>query len=292
MPANRLALGTVQFGLPYGVANRQGQVPETEAREILKLAQAQGIDTLDTAIAYGTSEACLGAIGMQGWRIITKLPGLPAGQIDVTQWVQEQVAASMQCLRVHHLQGLLLHRSSDLFSSQGQPLYQALIHLKAQGLVDKIGVSIYDPDELPQLLAHYPIDLVQAPYNVLDRRLTDSGWLDHLFSRGIAVHARSVFLQGLLLMPVHDRPQAFNRWQPLWRRWHDWLRDTGQTPLQACLGFALAQSSIERVLVGVDSLSQFGEILAATAMPYCQPPADLCNDDPDLINPSRWQLRS
>lgn len=289
MPVNRLAIGTVQFGLPYGIANQSGQISLHEAKSILSEACAQGIDTLDTAIAYGTSEQQLGTIGVQGWKIITKLPGLSTHISDTAPWMRNLATESLKKLGVDRLQGLLLHRPADFFSPQGQDLYQGLQQIKADGRVDKIGVSIYDPHELTDLLPHFDIDLVQAPLNILDRRLIDTGWLESLHARGIAVHVRSVFLQGLLLMPAAERPGKFIRWQPLWQRWDDWIRDTGQTPLQACLGFALAQPWVERVIVGVDGLTQFQEILTAAAKPSVLPPADLKSVDLDLINPSRWQ---
>ena len=140
---NRLALGTVQFGLPYGIANQAGQVSRTEANAMLQLALANGIDTLDTAIAYGDSETCLGEVGSQGFRVVTKLPALPDNCADIGDWVQQQVNASLSRLGVVEVYGLLLHRSEQLLGSNGVELYQALQALKDNGQVQKVGVSIY-----------------------------------------------------------------------------------------------------------------------------------------------------
>lgn len=238
---NRLALGTVQFGLPYGVANQQGQVSLEEARAILEHAQAAGLDTLDTAIAYGNCEERLGEIGVSQWQVISKLPAIPEGCIDVAAWTRECVAASLRRLGIDQLRGLLLHRPEQLLAPQGDALYFALTHLKNDGLVQKIGVSIYGSEELNALNAKFRFDIVQAPLNLFDRRLIDSGWLARLSQQGTEVHVRSVFLQGLLLMQPAGRPEKFNRWQPLWDRWQQWLADTKLTPLQACLRPVLAQ---------------------------------------------------
>lgn len=285
---NRLALGTVQFGLPYGVANQQGQVGLEEARAILEYAQAAGLGTLDTAIAYGDGEERLGEIGISQWHVISKLPAIPEGCLDVTAWTRECVAASLQRLGINQLRGLLLHRPEQLHAPQGDALYSALTHLKNDGLVQKIGVSIYGPEELDALNAKFRFDVVQAPLNLFDRRLIDSGWLARLSQQGTEVHVRSVFLQGLLLIQPAARPAKFNRWQPLWNRWQQWLADTKLTPLQACLRHVLAQSEIDRVIVGVDSLSQLQEVLQATEGDMPQVPPDLHCNDPDLINPARW----
>lgn len=285
----KLALGTVQFGLDYGIANQRGQVCQDEARLILSHAKAHGISTLDTAINYGNSEQRLGEIGVAGWQVISKLPALPDHCQDVEAWVRSEVQASLERLRIPSLRGLLLHRPEQLLGKQGEKIHRALLALKQQGLVEKIGVSIYDPVELDSLTQYCHIELVQAPFNIFDRRLITSGWLDRLTKMNIELHTRSVFLQGLLLMPNTKRPDKFNRWQPLWQRWEQWLAETGLTPLQACLRDALAQTGIARVIVGVDSLAQIKEILLAAEGQAPELPEALQSNDIDLINPAHWK---
>ena len=284
----RLALGTVQFGLLYGVANQTGQVSRDEAATIIGHAWAAGLDTLDTAIAYGESEQRLGEIGIGQWRVISKLPAMLEEHTDVAAWVQESVLGSLARLKVPKLHGLLLHRPQQLLGPQGKALYRALTALKDEGKVEKIGVSIYGPDELDALWPYFQFDLVQAPFNIIDRRLATSGWLARLHQSGTEVHARSVFLQGMLLMGQTSRPASFSRWQLLWDQWHRWLVDQSMTSVQACLGFAMLQPEISRVVVGVDSLKQLQGILAAVEAPGVMPPAMLMSEDMNLINPSRW----
>jgi len=284
----KLALGTVQFGLPYGIANQSGQVTVAEAGEILKLAGSSGIDMLDTAVVYGESEQRLGEIGVQGWRIVSKLPAVPEDCLDLERWMAEALNGSLQRLKVSGLYGLLLHRPQQLLESRGERLYQALQQLKQAGVVEKIGISIYGPAELAAICSRFPIDLVQAPFNVLDRRLIDSGWLARLAEQGTEVHVRSIFLQGLLLMAANDRDRKFARWQSLWSDWDNWLRDQHLTPLQACLRHALSFPEIGRVVVGVDSRAQLREILGAATGALPELPAGLACSDVDLLNPARW----
>ena len=172
-----LALGTVQFGLPYGIANQIGQVNHLEANRIIELARSNKIDTLDTAIAYGQSEVCLGQIGVSDFKVVTKLPALPEDVTDVGLWVREQMQASLQRLNMTGVYGLLLHRSQQLIDSKRKVLVQALEQLKEDGIVQKIGVSIYDHSELTNIINYFPIDLVQSPYNLIDQSLQTSGWL-------------------------------------------------------------------------------------------------------------------
>ncbi len=285
---SRIALGTVQFGLPYGIANKEGQVTRSAAKAMLQLAAAKGVDTLDTAIAYGESESCLGEAGIQGFKVVTKLSAVPDGQDDVKGWVREQVMASLSRLGTASLYGVLLHRPGQLLGVDGKILYQALRDLKEVGLVQKIGVSIYAPGELDALIPQYRFDLVQAPLNLIDRRLFVSGWLDRLKQDGAEVHTRSAFLQGLLLMPRSAISSKFAPWTGLWDKWHNWLACHSVTAVQACLAFPLSLPEVDRVVVGADSKSQLEQIIAMSfgAVPDDLP--DLCCEDENLINPACW----
>lgn len=286
----RIALGTVQFGLDYGIANRMGRVPLEEAAAIVRQAAAHGIDTLDTAIAYGESESALGQIGVAGWKIVTKLPAVPPGCADTAGWVAAQIEGSLRRLGVSRLHGVLLHSPAQLLCRQvGAQLFKALENLKQAGLTRKIGISVYGPDELDALWPEYALDLVQAPYNIVDRRMAASGWLDRLHRAGTEIHVRSVFLQGLLLMPAQVRRARFGQWQDVWSRWDGWLQSENLSPVRACLAFALARPEIDQIIVGVDSAGQLGEILSLSHGEPIDFPADVESRNPGLINPSQWK---
>ncbi|MBI5437576.1 MAG: aldo/keto reductase [Nitrosomonadales bacterium] len=285
---SRIALGTAQFGLPYGIANQGGQITRSVAKAMLQLATANGIDTLDTAIAYGESEACLGEAGVQGFKLVTKLSAVPDGCADVNGWIREQVAASLMRLGVTAVYGLLLHRPAQLLGVDGRALYQSLKHLKEAGLVQKIGVSIYAPNELEVLAQQFQFDLVQAPFSLIDRRLHTSGWLQRLNDNGVEIHTRSAFLQGLLLMPQAGIPGKFAPWAELWGKWHDWLVQHAASAVQACLAFPLSFPEIERVIVGADSVSQLEQIISASADDVSVGFPDLHCEDENLINPVCW----
>jgi len=285
----KLALGTVQFGLDYGIATEAGQVSTDEVQCALSLAKENEIDILDTAIAYGTSEEVLGEIGVDGFRVVTKLPSLPEDQNNVAHWATEQVHESLSRLGQKKLYGLLLHRSEDLLGSKGRQLIEVLVGLKNDGLVKKIGISIYSPDELDDIFKRVSIDLVQAPLNIIDRRIENSGWLDRLHDDGVEIHTRSAFLQGLLLMERCRVPEKFSRWSNLWDAWDEKLRDSRVSPLNACLAYPLSLTQVDRVIVGVDSVQQLKGILEAASSPeYSLDTSFMISNDIDLINPSHW----
>ena len=288
---NRIALGTAQFGLSYGIANQAGQVSQLDAATMLKYAYSCGISTVDTAMVYGDSEICLGEIGVGNFNVITKLPAIPdvTPAENVEDWVKVKVYESLDKLKTKKLYGLLLHEPSQLLKQFQVPILTALSDLKSSGLIHKIGVSIYDAKELDAIFKIYQMDLVQVPFNPFDRRILDSGWLSRLKHLGVEVHVRSVFLQGLLLMPAPKIPPQFSQWNGLMTKWHTWLSSCNISALEACLAFILSHREIEKVVVGANSLNHLREIFAATS----KNPIPLCPDfnckDLFLIDPRLWK---
>ncbi len=287
----KLALGTVQFGLAYGVANNSGQVSVDAAREIVGYAASAGIDTLDTAIAYGNSESCLGQVGVDGLKVISKLPPLPEQVDDVAAWVQQQLRASLARLGIATLDGLLLHRPADLLGPYGAALATALDAVVQAGQAKAVGISIYDPEELDHIWPVWQPQLIQSPFNVFDQRLSSSGWLSRLAAARVRVHVRSAFLQGLLLMSAAQRPAYFQPWQPVLAQWDAWCAQQQLTPLQATLAFAQSFAEIERVVVGVDSVAQLEQIVQAAQSIVNTDWQHWAQADRALIEPSRWQLK-
>lgn len=284
----KLALGTAQFGLAYGIANAAGQVPEDEVARILAAARAAGIDTLDTAAAYGEAEQVLGRIGMGGWRIVTKVQALPDDCNDPRAWVRDVVAGSLANLGAESVDAVLLHRAQDLLGPGGTALWAGLQDVKDAGLATRVGISIYRPDVFYALPSDIRPDLVQAPFNVFDRELETSGWADQLADQGTAIHLRSAFLQGLVLMPAEARATRFHGDFAELDTWDTFLAATGKDALSTALGFALDQPWAERVVVGVDSAAQLAGIIEAAQRPHTPPPDALVSRDPKLIDPSQW----
>lgn len=284
----RLALGTAQFGMAYGIANQSGKVSRSAVKAMLQLASASGIDLLDTATDYGDSEDCLGEVGSQDFQLVTKLSAVPDRCRDVNGWVLQEVADSLARLGVQKVYGLLLHHPGQLLEADGSEIYHALQILKGNGKIKKIGISIYGPNALEALLQKYSFDLVQAPFNLVDRRLKNSGWLHRLKNEGVEIHTRSAFLQGLLLMPESEIPARFAPWSDLWKRWHEWLLRYNVSAVQACLAFPLSFTEVDRVIVGAESLDQLRQVINSATVDTLNNFPDLNCEVENLINPSRW----
>jgi len=287
---SKLALGTVQFGLKYGIANQTGQTNAAEAKRILELAEQHKINCLDTAITYGNSEQVLGEIGISSrFNVVSKLPPLPSDLFNIESWVNYQVQESLKRLKVKCLYGLLLHRSENLLGSRGTKLANALEKLQSSGLIKKIGVSIYAPSELDYATDCLPLNIVQAPLNVVDRRLETSGWLSKLHRDGVEVHTRSAFLQGILLMHRDDIPVKFEKWATQWDQWAKYLKNFNTSATAACLSYPLSLQEVDRVVVGVDNLKQLKELIEAARLNHSlNEDLFMISEDQRLINPTNW----
>ncbi len=277
-----LALGTVQFGMAYGVANASGQPDLATVRSFLDAARAGGIDLLDTAELYGTSETVLGEAGIAGFGVVSKLGPIDGAAEDLTETLAARFAAILGRLGTDRLHGLLLHRPEVLLGPDGDRVWAAMEALTGTGL---LGVSTYTPEETEALIERYPLGLVQLPLAPIDRRW--DGTLARLRARHVEVHTRSALLQGLLAMPAAARPPHFARWQGLLDGWDAWVRDRGLSPAAAALGLVRARQDIDRVVVGVETAAQLDELLAAPPLGDDLPDA-LTTDDPALLNPALW----
>jgi len=291
----KLGLGTVQWGMTYGIANRAGQTTPAEAGNLMQTAMRYGVTLLDTARAYGEAEKVLGEHGVasQGFRVVTKT--LPVGPGAVDEQAAALVAAafleSLRWLKCDQVYGLLVHHADNLLAAGGERLWAILQDFKAQRRVAKIGASVYRPDQLETILERYRIDLVQLPFNLYDQRFVQTGMLGRLKQAGIEIHARGAFLQGLLLFPPADLPEQFDVIRDHHARLHQRISEAGLTPVQACLGFCLDQADIDQVIVGCETVKQFDEILGAAEQcgARLSAPESCSVSDPSIIDPSAWR---
>src|SRR3989339_267399 len=251
----RIALGTVQFGLDYGINNSRGQVSKDEVFSILDLAREAGLDMLDTAYGYGSSERVLGEYIRKkkaDFKLISKLPKGSASE------TREFAYDSLKTLGIATFYGYLVH---DLPSFLADPfIWQHLQALKRAQKTVKIGFSLYYPEELDLLLEkNIDFDLVQVPYSIFDRRFESKFPL--LKDRGVEIHVRSVFLQGLLFKNSADLSEKFAQIKDKILQLALLAREAAVSRASLCLNFALLNQEIDRVLVGVDSRENFQEIV-------------------------------
>ena len=291
----QLGLGTAQFGSAYGITNSNGQISADDALHILQTAENSGVHVLDTAAAYGDAEEALGRALWRGhtFRVITKtLPiGSPSLTRDEVSRTGDAFKRSLDRLRLDRVAGLLLHHGDEILRPGGGLLADMLLGLKDAGLVERIGISCYTPEELRAASRILPPDLVQVPVNVLDRRFLSDGILGELKREGTEVHARSVFLQGLLLTPGHALPASFELHRNAFSKIDAYATSHDLTRLELALGFLASLPEIDVALVGVTCVPELEEIVAAwrATLDITLDFEDLGYDDESLLLPSRWR---
>lgn len=290
----KIGLGTVQFGLDYGISNQDGQTSPEEIARILDVARENRIKVVDTAALYGTSEEVLGRTlpHDHDFRIVTKTIRLDAGRITTADAdrLERAFIASLEKLGSKSVYGLMFHNADDLLAQGGEILMERLKILQQNGRVRKIGASVYTADQIDRILERFDIDLIQLPMNVLDQRLLAGGYLAALKSRGIEIHVRSAFLQGLLLMAPENVPDCFAPVRRHLKKYHEYLQANGITPVQAALGFLAGRDEFDIIVCGVNNHRQLME-LCRSANPL--PGIDFSPfalDDADLLNPSQWRI--
>jgi aryl-alcohol dehydrogenase-like predicted oxidoreductase len=256
IPFCRLALGTAQFGLNYGITNSTGRISETTAREILSVAERHSIEYLDTASGYGDSEATIGRLKNFGDNILiyTKTPnwnGLP--NENCAKEVADSFQASQEKLNQEQLGGLMVHYAPDLLSRYGQDIWTAIQTIKGCGHVSQIGISVYADDPIDELARKFNPDFIQLPISVFDQRLVANGQLERLRSAGIKVHARSVFMQGIALIDVKNLPTHLQGLSSSLQTFKDICDEYSYTQLEGALSFVRSIKELSSVVIGVTS---------------------------------------
>ena len=277
----RLGIGTVQFGQAYGVSNTVGQVPRADVKLILEMAGLCGIKLLDTAANYGEAESVLGGANLKPFRIVSKTLGVHHGVHAVIARVRQ----SVRTLGAVDL--LLVHAAKDLLGPSGTTLWRSLQALKAEGIVGGIGISAYVADDPVMLAERFRPDAMQLPFSLLDQRLLHDGSLKRLKQLGVEIHARSVFLQGLLFMA--EPPEKLSDAGPMLEKARTEIARAGTGPLAAALGFVLSRPEIDVALVGLTGLEQLKEIVAGALSPLPDWDWAACAlTDERILTPSLW----
>lgn len=287
---NKIGLGTAQFGSNYGINNKKGKVSEEEAFEVFDFASANGVDLLDTALAYGESEITIGNyIRKRGrkFKIVSKLPSCSASEIS------RLFNSSLNNLAVDDLYGYLVHDFEQLEKYPGT--WKILESLKADGKIKKIGFSLYYPKQLVSILSrNIKFDIIQLPYNIFDRRF--GPYFPELADKGVEIHTRSVFLQGLVFKKPDALGGYFEKIKNKVSSLHSICRQRG-IPLEAlCINFAVLNGYIKKVIIGVDCLNNLRDaVLSSRYIENVQEIADrldiFTEDDEKIILPLNWISR-
>ena len=281
-----IVLGTVQFGLIYGISTNGTRMSEGAVRDTLALAYQRGIRALDTAPLYGDIESRLASLcASLPFHIVSKIPPIPAELAPdaAADWALRSANLSLERLGAN-LQGLLFHRAEDLAGDGGSVLWQSVVDWgKTKNIA--VGVSGYDPNLITSLCNAYEVRILQLPANALDQRFRNFG--GSLTSRSL-IQLRSAFLQGLMLLPVEVAVERVPAALAPLRRWHSWLQHHGLTPLEGALSIIKGFEHAHSCVIGVDNPSHLAEILDAWVIAQPMRADELAILDTQVIDPRLW----
>ncbi len=281
----KITLGTVQFGINYGISNQHGVPTDDQLKAIFSVAKESGIEQLDTAKAYGNAEERIGKFADNQFKIITKFPDV----LDA-ETLEKALSESLTNLKTNAVYGYLAHNADILIKNPA--LWKVLVKAKSKGKIQKIGFSLYTPEQLDQLIQLNCIpDLVQLPYSILDRKFEKQ--LPMLKSVGTEVHVRSVFLQGLYFMNPNQLPEKLKPLESALIALHQLCAEAKLPINQVALNYVISNPNIDQLVIGIETAEQLKENLALVS--NWNSPTDLFSkieaievSNKSLLNPANW----
>jgi aryl-alcohol dehydrogenase-like predicted oxidoreductase len=283
----KIAIGTAQFGMPYGISNQNGQIHENEITKILDFAYENGINTLDTAKAYGISEQAIGNYLKQRpdskWTIITKLS-------ETGMSISDQIKDSTEKLTIYP--DVIMAHSAKLFLNDKFQI--ELSDAMGKINISKVGVSLYNLNEIYQVLeSTLKPDVIQLPMNILDTRLYRSRILSQLYEKGIEIHIRSAFLQGLFYLPETKLNKRFSDAVPYLGKLKSIAAKAGLTLAELSLLWLINLKEVRKVIIGVDEATQLKIHLQTinknVDSSIFEDALSIHYENENVLNPSLWR---
>jgi len=286
LSSNKIAIGSAQFGMSYGITNKNGQVHQNEIDAILKLAWENGINTLDTAKGYGTSEEAIGNYLKKWpenlWNVITKL-------CDREISVADQIKDSTEKLTI--VPTVTMAHSAQIFLNE--KFQSELANAIKNQLINKTGVSLYNEDEINKILeSNFKLDVIQLPMNILDTRLYRNRMLARLYEKGIEIHVRSVFLQGMFYLSNSEIKERFSDAVPVVNKLKSIAKTDGLSLAELSLLWLVSLEEVGKVIIGIDNEDQLNnhlETLKKKVDPKVfEEVLSIYYENETILNPSLW----
>jgi len=298
MTETKLCLGTVQFGLDYGINNFAGKPSKANSFEMLDEAIKQGISVIDTAVAYGNAEEILGDYGIANHdvKVISKLkPNLiTKDSKNPEDVVEQQVRGSLARMGLGQLDGYLLHTPENFYNKR---IIEGLKRCKEQGLIRHFGVSIYEMQHALDVVESGEVDYIQIPYSIFDQRVDRTNFFEIAKQNSVTVYARSAFLQGLILMEESKIPSHLEMAKGYLRKFDQVITKYGFTRVEAAFLFAYTHPNIDYLVFGVDKMEHLLEDieLSRKIVDFAPCREELSNSflniSKSIIFPSLWKQK-
>ncbi len=282
MIKNKIVIGSANFSLDYGLANNYKKISMSEIKKILKKCEDKKINFIDTAKGYGESEQIIGNQAKKKWNVITKIPKINyKKKVEIENFILKLVYDSLEKLKIKKLYAVLLHDENQLLRNNSNLVYSALKNLKRKNIINKIGVSFYTPKKLIKIISKFHLDIVQIPVNYINQSFLEKKVIKKLKNKKIEIHARSIFLQGLLLKKDLKK-KRFKKFSNYLNFWHE---KNKISRLESSINFINNQKFIDKYIIGFQSLEQINQILKTKKVNITSFPK---YNDKYLKDPRKW----
>jgi aryl-alcohol dehydrogenase-like predicted oxidoreductase len=284
----KIIIGTAQFIANYGIKNRKIKITKNKATTILKYCEKNKINILDTSDVYPCFKKFLPSYNLKNWKISLKISD------DLFVKLFKKKRFTYFCNKIlskfkkKKIDYLFFHNTKSLLCKDGKNIYLEVQDLKKKGVIKKIGVSVYNLKEINNIIKNFRIDVIQIPFNVFDQRIKSERILKKLKSLKIEIHARSIFLQGLLLMKEKQLPKKFLMFDKHFKKWFQFYKKNKLSPLNECLNFAFNNTFIDKYVIGVDSIENLKEIINCKIKKNKRNYNNLKSENKFLIDPRTW----
>ena len=282
MRKSKVILGVTQFGLDYGLLNQYNSNKKKKLKQILKFSKKKQIDSLYTSKYYGNANKFLATENLNYFKIYLKFKS----QDLLKKFFSKELEKIKRKLKKKDLV-LILDGFENLKNRERLKIYNILLDLKKNKKINRFGYSIYSFKNLKKICHKFKPNILQCPYNVIDRRLEEKKLLQFLKINKIEVHVRSIFLQGLLILHYSKHPRKFLNWKKIFKKFDDQIQHYKISNLDWCLNFIEKNKYINKILLGVDNIDQLREICSFKNNGKIKFPKMYVKDE-KLINPSKW----
>lgn len=280
----KLIIGTANFVNKYGADSVK--INQNEIIKILKFSKKNKINKIDTAESYLNKKKIFKKV-YENFQFTSKVA--PDHRWISFDYCQKKLDEHFKLFNGNRIHTLLFHDSSILFQSEGSKIFNNLENLKKKKYFKKIGLSIYDVKHLNYLVSNYNLDVIQCPYNIIDKRIIQSGWFDKLKNKGIKIHARSIFLQGLLVNELICKKNYFKKWKKNFLEWFQFLKNNNISPIDYCLN-DLLNYNFDQIIIGVNNCENLKEIVNFRKIKNKKNKIfKIKNSDIKLIDPRNWK---
>ena len=257
---NKLIIGTAQLDHNYAKNFRNGKISKNNFKKILDFSYDKKIYYLDTAENYKNAHKIIGFFNNRRFKIITKINNIKTNSNIINQTLKK-IQQYQKSLQVNKIEGILFHNEKELLNKKGEIIYRTLKKLKKDGLLNNIGVSLYEVKNLLPIINKFSLDFIQIPYNFFDNRFFDHKILKILKEKKIKIHARSIFLRGLLLSETNLIKKKYSYFYEDLKFFEKTCKINKLSKIQYCINYAFSNNNISKFVIGVDNIDRFKEIL-------------------------------